>query len=96
MKTFLVTTAVVMALTPAASIALTAEERAKRLDRIEDRIDRRESRIDEAVDHGPRDVIEDRLDRIESRRDRRSIDGPSRFDRHERRSWWRLWGARGE
>lgn len=63
-----------------------------RLDRIEDRIDRRESRIDEAYDHGPLDVIEDRLDRIESRRDRRGFDGPSRFDRHERRSWWRLWG----
>ena len=63
-----------------------------RLDRLEDRIDRRESYIDEQVDYGPRDVIEDRFDRIESRRDRLGYDGPSRFDRHERRSWRRLWG----
>ncbi len=66
-------------------------DRADRLDRIEDRIDRRESRIDEAYDRGPRDVIEDRIDRIESVRDRRGYDGPSPFDRHERRSWRRIW-----
>jgi len=40
-------------------------------DRVEDRMDRRENRRDEAVDHGPLDVIEDHLDRAEDRRDRR-------------------------
>ena len=65
-------------------------------DRVEDRIDRRESIRDERVDLGPRDVIEDRIDRRESRRDRRGLDGPSRIDRHERRSWWRLWGQHGQ
>lgn len=64
----------------------------ERLDRIEDRIDRRESRIDERVDLGPRDVIEDRIDRRESVRDRLGIEGSRRVDRHERSSWWRLWG----
>ncbi len=68
----------------------------ERLDRIEDRIDRRESRIDRAVDLGPRDVIEDRIDAVESRRDRLGIDGPSRIDRHERRSWRRLWGQNNQ
>jgi hypothetical protein len=32
------------------------------------------------------------IDRRESVRDRAGLDGPSRIDRHERRSWWRLWG----
>ncbi|WP_162930176.1 hypothetical protein [Pseudophaeobacter sp. EL27] len=41
-------------------------------DRVEDRMDRRENRRDEAVDHGPLDVIEDHLDRAEDRYDRRS------------------------
>jgi hypothetical protein len=40
-------------------------------DQVEDRMDRRENRRDEAVDHGPLDVIEDHLDRAEDRRDRR-------------------------
>ena len=61
-------------------------------DRVEDRIDRRESLIDRQVTTGPLDLVEDRLDRIESRRDRRGLEGPRVIDRHERRSWWRLWG----
>lgn len=63
-----------------------------RLDRIEDRIDRRESIIDRQTDNGPLDRLEDVVDRREDIRDRRGFDGPSRIDRHERRSWWRLWG----
>ena len=63
-----------------------------RLDRVEDRIDRRENVIDRQTDNGPRDRLEDVVDRVEDRRDRRGFDGPSRFDRHERRSWWRIWG----
>ena len=83
--------ATLIAVTPLASgsFAVTPGDR---LDRIEDRIDRRESRIDERVDLGPRDVIEDRIDRRESVRDRLGIEGSRRVDRHERRSWWRLWG----
>ncbi len=65
------------------------------LDRIEDRIDRRENIRDEAFDRGPIDVIEDKLDRIEDRRDRRGLARPSAIDRHERRSWTRLWGGNG-
>ncbi|MEL7150899.1 MAG: hypothetical protein AAGK71_09205 [Pseudomonadota bacterium] len=76
-------------LTTGAALAVTPAER---LDRIEDRIDARESRIDQRVDLGPRDVIEDRIDRRESIRDRRGFDGPSWIDRHERRSWRRVWG----
>lgn len=41
-------------------------------DRIEDRMDRRENRRDEAVDHGPLDVIEDYIDRAEDRHDRQA------------------------
>ena len=63
-----------------------------RLDRLEDRIDRRENVIDRQTDNGPLDRIEDLVDRVEDRRDRRGFDGPSRLDRHERRSWRRLWG----
>lgn len=63
-----------------------------RLDRIEDRIDRRESIIDRQTDNGWRDRLEDVVDRREDVRDRRGFDGPSRIDRHERRSWRRLWG----
>ena len=63
-----------------------------RLDRLEDRIDRRENRIDRQTNNGPLDRLEDVVDRREDFRDRRGIDGPSRVDRHERRSWWRLWG----
>ena len=83
--------ATLIVVTPLASesFAVTPGER---LDRIEDRIDRRESRIDERVDLGPRDVIEDRIDRRESVRDRLAFEGSRRVDRHERRSWWRLWG----
>jgi len=83
-----------MAALAAMSIPATADAGAwrDRLDRMEDRVDRRESYIDEQVDYGPRDVIVDRFDRIESRRDRLGYDRPSRFDRHERRSWRRLWG----
>jgi hypothetical protein len=89
-----ITSITLIAAIAATSIPATADAGAwrDRLDRLEDRIDRRESYIDEQVDHGPRDVFEDRLDRIESRRDRNGYDGPSRFDRHERRSWYRLWG----
>ena len=61
------------------------------LDRLEDRIDRRESRRDERVDLGPRDVIEDQVDRMESVLDRNGVEFTPRIDRHERRSWWRLW-----
>ena len=61
------------------------------LDRVEDRIDRRESRRDERVDLGPLDVIEDRIDRLESVADRNGVENTPRFDRHERRSWWRRW-----
>ncbi len=64
---------------------------AERLDRIEDRIDRRENRIDRQTDNGPLDRVEDVVDRREDRRDRLGIDGPSPIDRHERRSWWRIW-----
>ena len=64
-----------------------------RLDRIEDRIDRRENRIDRQTDNGRLDRIEDVVDRREDRRDRMGVDGPSRIDRHERRSWWRIWGT---
>ena len=64
----------------------------ERLDRIEDRIDRRESIIDRQTNNGPLDRLEDVVDRREDIRDRRGFDGPSRIDRHERRSWWRLWG----
>lgn len=90
MKQTMIAIVVLSVSLPVAASAVTPGDRADRLDRIEDRIDRRESRIDEAVDLGRRDVIEDRLDRIESVRDRRGFDGPSRFDRHERRSWWRI------
>ena len=37
-------------------------------------------------------ALKDQIARIEDRRDRAGFDGPSRFDRHERRSWWRIWG----
>lgn len=63
-----------------------------RFDRIEDRIDRRESHIDRQTDNGPLDRIEDRIDRRESIADRRGYEFTPRIDRHERRSWWRLWG----
>lgn len=66
-----------------------------RLDRLEDRIDRRENYIDRQTNNGPRDRIEDVLDRVEDRRDRLGFDGPSRIDRFERRSWWRIWGGDG-
>jgi len=62
-------------------------------DRLEDRIDHRESIRDQAVDHGPRDVIEDRLDRLESRADRAGYDRPTRVDRWERRSLRRWWNT---
>ena len=91
-KIFLTTTAIAIGLGALSAVQAEAGPRAGFWDRVEDRIDRRENRVDERVDHGPRDVIEDRLDRIEDRRDRAGFDGPSRFDRHERRSWWRIWG----
>ena len=74
---------------PAVADELTVRER---LDLLEDRIDRRESIIDRRTDNGPLDRLEDIVDRREDFRDRRGLDGPSRIDRHERRSWWRLWG----
>lgn len=89
MKTLLLSVAVLSMAIPAAASDLTPRER---LDLIEDRIDRRESIIDRQTHNGPRDRIEDVIDRRESIRDRRGFDGPSRIDRHERRSWWRLWG----
>lgn len=64
----------------------------ERLDRIEDRIDRRENIVDRQTNNGPLDRLEDVVDRREDIRDRRGFDGPSRIDRHERRSWRRLWG----
>lgn len=73
-----------------------AAERGQVLDRIEDRIDRREDRIDRQVDNGPLDRLEDRIDRRESRRDRRGIEGARIVDRHERRSWRRIWRARND
>lgn len=60
-------------------------------DRVEDRIDRRENRIDRQQVLGPRDLIEDRIDRREDRRDRAGLHVPRRLDRHERRSWRRIW-----
>ena len=94
MKTLiLVTTVVSLAATvPATAAELTPREK---FDRLEDRIDRRESYIDRQTDNGWRDRLEDVVDRREDFRDRRGFDGPSRIDRHERRSWWRLWGQHG-
>ena len=91
MKTLILTaTALSLAASlPAEAADLTPRER---LDLLEDRIDRRESRIDRQTNNGWRDRLEDVADRREDVRDRRGLDGPSRIDRHERRSWWRLWG----
>ena len=80
------------AVTLSTVVPATAEGGWKRWDRLEDRIDRRENRIDERVTFGPRDRLEDILDRAEDRLDRRGIEGQYWFDRHERRSWWRIWG----
>ncbi len=94
MKTLILTvTALSMIATvPAAAADLTPRER---LDLLEDRIDRRENRIDRQTDNGWRDRLEDVVDRREDVRDRRGLDGPSRIDRHERRSWRRIWGRQG-
>lgn len=78
----------------AAPIAVNAATRAEVLDQIEDRIDRREDRIDRQTNNGPRDLIEDRIDRRENRRDRAGLKSPRAIDRHERRSWRRIWRAR--
>ncbi|PTX56606.1 hypothetical protein C8N43_1266 [Litoreibacter ponti] len=66
---------VIAAALTTAPIPLYAADRAQIADRVEDRIDRRE----------------DRIDRVESRRDRRGIEGARVVDRHERRSWRRIW-----
>lgn len=92
MKIILTTSVLVVGLTTVSSVQAEAGTRQQFLDRLEDRIDRRENIIDERVDHGRRDVIEDRFDRLEDRRDRAGHDGPSWFDRHERRTWRRIWG----
>lgn len=90
MKSVLVIAAVlgILAL-PAAAADFTPREK---LDRLEDRIDRRESFIDRQTDNGWRDRVEDVIDRREDYFDRRGYAGSRRVDRHERRSWWRLWG----
>ncbi len=87
-RILMTTTAIVLGL------SLTAAD-AGPLDRLEDRIDRRESIIDRQTDNGPLDRLEDRVDRVESIADRRGIDRTPRIDRHERRSWWRIWGNTG-
>ena len=91
MKTLIIATTALglAAALPAMASDLTPRER---LDRLEDRIDRRENIVDRRTNNGPRDRLEDIVDRREDIRDRRGFDGPSRFDRHERRSWRRLWG----
>ena len=63
-----------------------------RLDRIEDRIDRRENYIDRQTDNGRWDRIEDVVDRREDWLDRHGYERTPRINRHERRSWRRLWG----
>ncbi|NNE87872.1 MAG: hypothetical protein HKN27_07325 [Silicimonas sp.] len=88
----LLTTTIIAAIATTAAPTLAEAGPRDRLDRIEDRIDRRENVIDRQTNNGPLDRIEDVADRIEDRRDRQGFDGPSRFDRHERRSWRRLWG----
>ena len=92
MKTLiLATTALSIGLTlPATAGDLTPRER---LDRLEDRIDRRENYIDRQTNNGWRDRLEDVVDRREDVLDRRGYDRPRRINRHERRSWWRIWGA---
>jgi phage shock protein A len=76
----------------ALGLAVTATQTsAGSLDRLEDRIDRRESVIDRQTDNGRLDRIEDRIDRRESIADRRGRDFTPRINRHERRSWRRLW-----
>ena len=92
---FLILTATALSLVatvPGQAAELTPRER---LDLLEDRIDRRENRIDRQTNTGWRDRLEDVVDWREDVRDRRGLDGPSRIDRHERRSWWRLWGRSG-
>lgn len=91
MKTFVIVAAA-LSITAVAASSVEAGVR-DRLDRIEDRIDRRENIIDRQTNNGPLDRLEDVIDRREDVRDRRGFDGPSRIDRHERRSWWRLWRA---
>ncbi len=65
-----------------------------RLDRIEDRIDRRESYIDRQTNNGRWDRVEDVIDRREDWFDRHGIERHPIINRHERRSWYRLWGHR--
>lgn len=88
MTRMMITTAAI-----ALGLAVTATQSpAGPLDRLEDRIDRRESVLDRQVDNGLLDRIEDRIDRAESIADRRGYEFTPRIDRHERRSWRRLWG----
>lgn len=63
-----------------------------RLDRLEDRIDRRENYIDRQTDNGRWDRIEDVVDRREDWLDRHGYERHPIMNRHERRSWRRLWG----
>lgn len=94
MKTFVIATAALSVLMVLPASLAEAGPR-DRLDRLEDRIDRRESIIDRQTNNGPLDRLEDRVDRRESIRDRRGLEGPRWIDRHERRSWRRLWGDQG-
>lgn len=94
MKTLILATTVVglVATLPAAAAELTPRER---LDRLEDRIDRRESYIDRQTNNGRWDRIEDVIDRREDFLDRKGIERHPIMNRHERRSWRRLWGRQG-
>ncbi|MGI9389291.1 MAG: hypothetical protein ACR2O1_04465 [Boseongicola sp.] len=83
-----------IAVVAATSIPETADAgpRHDRLDRLEDRIDRRENYIDRQTNNGRWDRIEDVVDRREDWLDRHGFERTPRINRHERRSWWRLWG----
>ena len=90
MKLMSVTLIAVLAAT---SIPATAEAGPRHyLDRLEDRIDRRESYIDRQTNNGRWDRIEDVIDRREDFLDRRGFERHPIINRHERRSWRRLWG----
>ncbi len=91
MKTFLILGALALTVT-ALPAAAHHGDRHPVLDRIEDRIDRRENRIDRRTDNGPLDRLEDRIDRAEDILDRNGVERPFWIDRHERRTWRRLWG----